>query len=357
MKKVIIALFLAVATLFSGCSCSSLPALSFSNNWSGGQSEEGAVENAVYTLSFNEDFRSSDDYIFDVEDGVKQCIKDIEYTGTYKTSLKVIQQADIDIGSEESDLLIVEPGQPRPSVIEQTTEFDLNAVYTLIDNQTQTFNDKIYTKSYFFKTDASLSPIYSEKTYNCTLVSLSVKNNNLSVSFDNEKYACKFIYNKHSYTIKDYDYDAFVLDPTVQAKAVRTIGYSYRTVVDNTELLFSLRNLSIEKDKTKNVPVADFTYGNYQTLIVKNYLKKDEICNVKINGLTENLEVPVNCLSFGINASNTGRRQLVFVQNGAVGSLKNNAFIIKYVQPLTTYGSYTQMGALEYTLSEINYNK
>lgn len=358
MKKTITALVLASVMLFAGCSCNSLPALSFSRAWTASELT-GVTETATYKFEFDENFIYGDGFDYSKSSAIKDFKTEFK-DGLYKTEITVTEKSDVKIDGVpiESDIL-TDPVTDGAAVIYLKTTAKVNAIYSLVTDSRDKYADEIVTESYFLRTDMSLAPVYSRKIFSSSYVKLSINNEEIKPIYGVEQYARTVLYNKSSYTVNTYDYNDYKSDSSAaQPKETKTYDYSFRTVIDSSSLLFAIRNVNVEKDSTVTMPVVDGTFGTAQTLAFKNNDGGNIEIALKVND-TENpaKNISTDCISFGINATNTGRHHLAFIQNAAVdGVTEDKALLVKYVEPLTDYGSYCCLGAMVFTLSEISYS-
>jgi hypothetical protein len=124
-----------------------------------------------------------------------------------------------------------------------------------------------------------------------------------------------------------------------------------------------VRNLGLSKDAAISFDVASATYKEKTNLAV--YYVEEQTESTKQNGSYPGLtyngtkieeDVKVDKLRYKVNStSNSGKEHFVFIKNSSTsGVLPNNAYRLKYVQPLICYGNFEVMGSLEYTLVDIN---
>lgn len=358
MKKIITALVLASVMLFAGCSCNSLPALSFSRAWTASELT-GTTETAIYKFEFDENFTYGDGFNYSKSSSIKDF--KTEFTdGLYKTEITVVEKSDVKIDGVpiESDIL-TDPVTDGAAVIYLKTTAKVKAQYSVGSEKSDEYNDEIVTESYFLRTDMSLAPVYSRKIFSSSYVKIGIGNETLTANYGVEQYARTILYNKSSYTINTYAYDDYKAYPsTAQPKETKTYDYSFRTVIDASSLLFAIRNVNVEKDSTVTMPVVDGTFGTVQKLAFKNNDGGKIGLALKVNSDDKATnDISTDCISFGINATNTGRQHLAFIQNAAIDNVtEDKALLIKYVEPLTDYNSYCCLGAMVFTLSEISYS-
>jgi len=340
MKKSIFALLLALVLMFAGCSCNNPVTLSFSD-W---ESASGYKETTTYAVNFKSDYVDGDLHNFKQIETLSQYFTPSFEQGTYTSVIEIIEQSSVP-SYVVSDVLDTQ-AETRPSIIKQTTSFSITGKYTPVNGDEVAFTDNAETESYFRLTDTSLAPIYSHKSSIYTMAKIKENEGKKGVETFTEKVVSTTLYNKSEYVIKTFDYDEYMnaSDKTaVEPKETSSIGYTYRTAIDNASLLLAIRNLALQKDASTNLPTISPAYKNAQTLKVSSYNTKNQIVKseLTVNGtdIDDNLEVPVNCLSFAINAQNSGKAQLVYVQNADAKNsaetvvIPNKRLMIKYVTP------------------------
>ncbi len=363
MKKIIISLLLASVFLFAGCSCNALPQLSFNKGgFTGGTSTEssGLTETATYGITFNEQYRSGDDFNFSKYEAIGDKFVTTA-TGSYVTTLSVIEQSSVTGEATSSNILgdkvTEDDNGAKMPIIKYVTEATVDWTYTAGED-VKTVTDTIKTESYFLRTDMSLAPIYAIKYFDSTKVSLKLENNKAIPTYTQEKAVITTVYNKNNYTIKSYKYDEYVADKTT-ATVTKTQkhDYTFRTAIDNSALLFAIRNSAIAKDNSISVPVISDAYGISQTLEIKNYLTATEKATIEVDGVSNpELDIPVNRISYAISGQNSGRSQLCYIQNEAKEGVPNRALMVKHIAPIAEYTSYYCLGAMVYTLESTTLN-
>ena len=346
MKKFITAVLIAAVMLFCGFGCGNLSELyCFSKNaWNGGGeglAESGVSETLTYNVSISEDFNENG-YNFIRSSGI---YSDLSYdiTGTYTVNLSVIEKIDSSV-TFESDIL-----EDTINLIKVNTELNLTANY-YFDGKAETKTDTISDIYYILQGDKEYAPLYSERTYDYNIV-----NAFKGVSFARQKGKTTALFNKTEYTVKTETYN-FKTEQTETSS--RTNKYNYKTLICNEELLFALRNINVEKDKTVSLPTESFVYNNYSTLNVGCFTDKAEIEleNISVNGEEKDLTVNAKGLSYKLNSTQSGRAQLAYIQTAEKDTLKNRALMVKYVQPISEYGNQLIMGAMIYTLSSVSFS-
>jgi hypothetical protein len=134
--------------------------------------------------------------------------------------------------------------------------------------------------------------------------------------------------------------------------------YEFKTLIDNAQLLFALRNLEVLEGSPRSVYVSSSAYKEQTDLAI--YFEKsttESTDGLMVNGTALTEDIKLDMSKFRVNsAKNSGNEQYVFIQSEASeGTLKNNAYMFKYVQPLVCYGTFEFMGSLEFTLKTITH--
>ena len=143
-----------------------------------------------------------------------------------------------------------------------------------------------------------------------------------------------------------------------EEKLDQTAKYDFKSLVDNTQLLFALRNLDIANKSTKEITVVSTAYPAPQTLSVTNSKEYTVNKTLTVNGEEKaNLQFPVTSLHFNRkDGLNIGLWQYALVQKNTNEQTNPKALLLEYASPLTSYGNYLTMGALVYKLTSVNYN-
>ncbi len=337
MKKFITAIAILLAFMLTGCSCNPTLLLSFKNNWASDSITSGYKETLTYDVRLNKNF-IDESYDFTQTAGLDEKLT-YDFTGTYTVTTEII---GVNFFTKcTSDIL---SDAKNSSMIKQTTLLDLTATYAINGQEPTSYKDYIKTESYFLTTDISLAPVYAETDSNCTSVTAGP-----SPTINTQHYTDVTTYTKSGYTtvIKNFEYgkDASTVAPLNET--TNSQEYTYRTIIDNTQLLFGIRNLALEKEASKSISVVSSAYNTAQALTIAC---DAETTTKDFNGV----EYPTKRIKFiKASATNTGKNQLVYLQNGAVNDI-NQSYIIKYVAPLAEYSTtYSCLGALEYTLKTI----
>lgn len=346
MKKrflAIICAVLLVCPLLNACGCSSLDALSFNSDIFGGSTPApGYKETATYVV----EYKNSSDY-YEKDESVTDDILTLDFTnGTYTTELEVLTgipstvKTDIELSSSTA-------------VYKLTTKLSIDVNYTATKaGKSVARTDTIDSEVYFYS--SAFAPLYSKTTSSYTCISGS---DDVKFSIIDSK--SEITYNSSKYTVsKDYaKYDASGEKVEIDGTNLTTNDYKYdsKTLIDNAELLFCLRGLTVAEESTVSIPTVSSGYGEYKALSVKNTAEGEKEVAIKLNGEDKTATVKVKNLSYAISStSSSGVSQKLVVQNGANDVIGSNALLLEYAEPLTVYGSYVKLGTLLYTLKEVN---
>ena len=354
MKRLFIpfvALALAATEMFSGCSCVPTTPLTFNNHFNG-------EANSVPTVNYSETLVYSVKNINSYADNFSKSeqLNDIisyEMNGEYTMTLKVMDKSEVsetitsDILSDTSINVVY--NLKTQLNLQTSYSADYN-IYQEDENATpvkeKAFNDVIKTEVYFLESGHSFAPVWSKTEVNSSYLSVNDENKAMIYTLN---YSQTIAYDKDEYVITTYN-EGTELDPV-------DYGYTFKTLIDNNMLLFALRNISIEFEKTSSLPTVHATYGDKQTLTVK--IEAEGTANdftITIDGTEQKGNIPVKEYSFvRSDSSNTGLPQYVVLQKSKTEKIAYKAYMLKYVSPLTTYGSFLNMGGLEYTLIEVSH--
>ena len=373
MKKLLIGLMVILSLVFTGCSCSPVVTLSFSNAWiDGDYNQPGTKEVLTYQVDFVEDLIIGD-YSFKSE------IKDGDFTysigtGSYVSEIQLISATSSLLDGYQSDILDeIVSGTGRKILLYQKTRLEIPFTYQRGDSAPQTNNDFVETHTYFLENGNAFAPILSTQESKMSIV--SIVSSSLNVVVQHMKTST--VYNKNN------------LSSSVKVFAVESTGsyvegdlmyqddfnrdYSFKTVIDNSSLLFALRSMAFNNANSSSVSVFATQYGGPRSLTIayeKNNNTVDDF-NVNLNGTAmPKEEIQLACHSFVLNSSegcqgntNTGRKQLAYINTpkedgsiyASIGS--NRSIVMKYVEPLIEYGGYKTLGALVYKLNSISITK
>jgi len=338
MKKFLVSIFsivLAAALMLFSVGCSNEIYLSFNNNFNGGgeagEPNTAYSETLTYEVNFSENYR--DNLIVKDDDITDEVIKYRFENGSYVQNLEVLSflpesiSTDIDVTSSK--------------IYHLSSMFKITAIYDLNDDKgEQTFEDSIETDAYFLPAGQSFAPIYAKVKTTNTLVSLT------------NSYTAAALEQRTSESVTAYNTEKYTVNQTIgdQSKT-NEYKYDYKTLIDNTAFLFAIRGLTINEESSADIPVVSPAYGEAKTLRITNGGALSTKVNAVIDGVAVDETVAVTNLTYQLNTvRNSGAPQYVLVQSAKSENVPFKAFPVEYAQTLTTYGTFTNMGALVYTL-------
>lgn len=380
MKKLFIGIIATLLSLLftlsaSGCGCVSSSPLAFNNGFYGTSDSKpgvGYTETLVYKVK-NQD--SYDQYL--TKNPAIDEVMDFSYNGTYTVVLKTKSHLDDTLPYEvmNSDIVRnVADNTGNCLIYEIVATLEYTSVYT-IDNTTSTYQDRVVKTVYTCSSEHSFAPLFATTESKFSIVKLAT---NGAAQIEVQTYSDSVTYSNSSYQIKK-------TANTVEMS--KDVTYSYRYLIDNNQLFFAIRNLSVPKSSSVALPTTSTTYEQTKNLVVKNEdeYQRDFDLYVRINGIdvigdgvdgnlvigeeqgpdyvSAKISVPVRKMSYILdNGSLSGSKQFLVVQNGKVMDgdstlLDNFALPLEYASMICSYGTFVRMGALVYTLEQVSISK
>ncbi|MBO4251916.1 MAG: hypothetical protein J5911_04580 [Clostridia bacterium] len=337
MKKSLIALI--TATLLScaflgGCACSGEKQLSFNL--------APEKETLKYTVKYSEDYidsyKKDPTLNFDFQYG----------TGNYFSSCQKLSDRS-DIKSDISELL------NDKDIYELTTGFSIDLTFTYKGKE-YTRTETVNTKAYIAPTALSLAPIYSEE--NSEYAIFSADSSDIMVTVLRTR--TEILYDQDNYSmIKKYQiFDVeTATDFTDAAKTSEYNGkYSFRSVIDNTELFFAMRDIAatLSEKSSADIPVVSPSFNDPTHVKITNGGKSVDDFTIKYNGTEITEAISYYDLYYRLSSVNaSGIAQHLFVQTGESTTIPDLKLPLKFAKPLYQYGNIKSMGCLVFTLSEI----
>ncbi len=353
MKKRLITLLLAVlftACLFCSVGCSSKAALSFKGNFAGEETlRPDYKEVLTYKVSTN---LKNPTYAQDAQIKNKKMTYDIN--GSYVSTLSVMERNEMADVFSKTDIKAAD----TENIYRLETLLTLNTTYTFDTKEPFTHVDTISNVIYFLSTESSFQPLFSKSVAEYTGLVLTSTPACAIIKYDME-----IVYKSTSYTksVRQIDYVSTEPADLPEKPTTQTIEYTKRTVIDNSQLIFALRNTSLSLDSTMVIPVVSLSYDQPTDLLIKNgndtaEMEFTESNAVNFNGTPVTGKMKVKILSYAVNNTNTsGAAQYVYIQKSSLGEIKNKALPVKMVAPIVpTYGSFACLGALEYDLVSVS---
>lgn len=352
---ILVAVFSLCCFLLSGCSCgcSQETDLTFSSLFYGkeGAPANGYTQTATYTVELSDSFNTE----IAKDSQITDSIIKYDYNGTYTVKLEVLAElpsystltgtaiaTDLREGLEQNNVYIYK----------LTTSLVLHPEYVISGTAVERNLDFINTEAYFTPGESGFSPIYAETVSSISAIAISQG----QARVDTLDSKCSTLYNKETYTVtKQYD-----LDPAT----TESYEYTQGGLVDNTQLLFVMRNINLDTKSQYELPVVSYQYGEPKNIMITNDgvgTTEEDINSqlLTVNGENYNQNtVKVKRYKYYLSdAKTTGIEQYVYLVNGENGNLGNRSFMYRYVEPLFAYESYLSLGALVYTLNDVTFSE
>lgn len=337
MKKKIIAvaagMVIGISAFFSGCSCQGADPLSFNISIEPETLTYTVEYDANYIESYKKDSSVGDFFEYGEGTYVSTCKKVVDRTG---------------INSDIKDQL------NDKDIFELTTEFNIDLQFT-ISGTTYTRTETISTLSYIASSGMSLAPLYAKESAEYVIFSSTESNVQAAIV----KTESETFYDQENYS-KTKKYKTFNIDEEIVFDDAKTEEYkekyTFRTAIDNTELYFALRGLamSIQENSSTKISVISPSFNNPESLTIKNNGNSTDKFTFKYNGteITEN--ITYTNLAYNLSDTNaSGKPQYVLIQKDNTDTLKNCNIPLRFAKPLFLYSSFVNLGALVFTISEI----
>ncbi len=342
MKKLfttVLALSLSLILLIlSGC-MGAIP-LTFNNAFNGTQEPDSSyTETLTYAVSYGEYENISRSPLVNEKDF------NFSANGEYKTTFETVTKNDLPETALATDIDLT---AGTGNIYHVTTKLLLNTNYAVNGEGSGDYLETIESDIYFLPSGLSFAPIYSNVVQKTNL--LSAENNDGKQIYNVTKMEneISILYNQSSYKITY---------KSGENKLEEEHGYSFKTVIDNAELLFALRNVSVEKDASTSLPVVSASYGESKNLLITNVSEFESTLNLSINDSSVTEKLNVNKLTFHLDENkNTGISQYLTVQKTASANIPAKALLTEYAHALMCYGTNVVTGALIYKLVSVEYS-
>ena len=350
MKKLILTIISSIMVacmLLTGCG--GRMDLSFSNNFVGGGGSSvnpniGYTETLTYAVNFNKAYDSNLSMNKEFNG-----VLDYNAQGEYTTTLKVITYGELPESAKTTDIVSSNSGY---EIYRLTSKLTLS-----INVNGQSFNDTIDTDVYFLSNTHSFAPIYSTTSMLNTYVAANFESNTLKIEKSQSAYQYQTIYSLAKYTITKTQLEVVdgVVTSTEIAKQVNEYNYKSKTVIDNNQLLFALRNFKTEDNSTSYLPAVAPAYGNSTDLAITTKSQTTRPITLLMNGVSKDYEVPIKTLSFSVASNtNSGLPQYLSIQKVDVENLSYLALPLEYVEPIASLGNHMIIGTLVYQLTSVD---
>ncbi|MBR1983993.1 MAG: hypothetical protein IKA12_04840 [Clostridia bacterium] len=339
MRKLFIAIISAITMLtacFAGCSCIGSSPISFNSNFYGSEASLDPPAGYKETLTYNVVYKEK----ISEELCKSPFLNNVNYSfsdGVYVSTLETVTSLPESI---TSDIIEGLPSDAK-TLYKLTTKLSILSTYVGLDQGSGEYLDTIESTVYFCSYRLSFAPIYSTIKTDYSMLFVS----DYATSVDKLVSERTFNYSKTSYkltetvkdnvTVSDYEYD-------------------FTTIIDNAQLLFAFRNITVPKDSFFYLPTVSYAFGSAKNLKIDIDSQTTEPVNITYNGVTIADNISLNNYSFMINDSKkAGIPQYVSVQSAKSDNLPYTSLLYSYVEPLVEYGSMLNMGYLSYTLSSV----
>lgn len=378
MKKflyLILTFIIATASLLGGCGCNSDLPLEFKDYFYGDLKvtpPTGYIETCEYSVTYKNGFEGE----FTKNPAVTDKMLKMEISGKYTTKLTVQGLMDAqtpilgkNVNSElKNSFKNVNLYKYETELVLDKVEYLVNGTSADIDPYDVLVKDEwakarygeqavtngidyIYTVTYFAPGPQSFTPIYTEQISSFTNVMIS--ENSIDIGRRNSENYIE--YNTNNYTVNT-EYSGG--DVTLTGN--KRVNYTSSTAIDNTQLLFVIRNMNLSSGSSSMIPVASYQYQNLKDIsIVGESSRTENISDptlLKVNGANfSGNSIKLNRYAFRLaETSSAGIKQLVYVQSEDCCNLGNRKLMYRYVEPLSAL-SYQSLGVMEYKLTEVNF--
>ena len=343
----VVSLTLAVVMAVFASGCQTATPLAFQNCFLGAGVTDDAPNGYFERLEFNVSFEKESTVYSDFNQS--QSLKenqnvDYDFTnGKYTTSFSIAQNTE-----EIMEKTNIEIDAQTTPIYKVESNFTVKAFYKVDGNYPENlgtdknggkeFDDEIISEVYFLPAGSSFAPIYSKVIQKQTTLNLGQK-----ADVYRTEYVFETTYNKGSYKTVTKSIDGQTIIST------KSSNYSYRGAIDNTQLLFAIRNLEIQKNGATAIPTVSPAYNSPQSLTIRC---EDELM-INSNYNQEDNQISVKKYAiFKSNKLNTGIPQYALVQKS---EQNNKSLLIEYASALVPYGSsFLMMGALVYRLASVS---
>lgn len=351
----LIALFLAVIPL-TLTGCTSLSVLSFTNGFSAYLGDVDVTPGYTQTLDYSVYYSDTEYFPKDqtIDDNVKIEFINGNYTSTL-TALQILPSNIESLAFEDtsSDISTTISGD---GVLKLTTRFNITSVYTEGDTEYK-HDDFIYTEVYFATKKYSFAPIFSKSYSSYTIANYA---NGIYLFYVSDVQS-ETLYLSDSYTVKTRT-NAYTFDNPTESNIntkewnTQTVEYTFRTLIDNTQLLFALRNITVESENVFMLPTVSPVYKEHKALRIESSADTENTFDVEYNGNAYTEEkIKVTNLNFCINDSTAqGETKFVSIQKEGSNNIPNMHLPVSFAEPLIYYQSFLKMGALVFKIKSIN---
>lgn len=326
----------------SGCSCANDAILSFNNAVHAGNNPATYYsEQAVYEV-----FSTNDGKTANADSKLS-----VNFSGKYETGFWVYDSIPSDYSEYVGDNELIKKND-FDFIYVMTSKLNVEATYSYEDKEDQVKNDSIETLTLFTSSNNAYAPIYSNTTANYSI--LGVQNGELI--FKQVNFYHQTIYGEKQYTVKRLSQ----IGTEYENEQTKSYDYTFKSLIDNNQLFFAIRNTTLEDEKNTYFPVVAPQYGEKNTLrIAREKTTTHTIESIIVNGEEVNNEdVKLAEISYiNSTANKSGSPQKIFIQaeKSSNGKIEGRAIVFKHFSPIYEYGNNGIVGMLVYQLKEISY--
>lgn len=339
-KFTVLLLFLVSIFLFSGCSCAGETLLSFSNAFS---DEKSIQPGYKQILTYKIDYQEKNEY-FEKSSTLTDEFLSVSYgEGKYVQTIEVLSALPTLPDDRVSDISEKLSGK---SVFRLTTEFTMPVSYTL-NGTTQEKVDYIKSQVYFCPQELSFAPIFSKTESVNTFFVFGSKNANAvstEINYD-------ILYNLNSYQLNGTSKQTSG-EHVSETPINKTVDYTFRTLIDNAQLMFLVRNNVLSSGSQALIKTVAFNYEEPKDLVFTNSSTNDLPVNYDYDG-TQVTSQTLSRYEFCLNESNqAGMNQYYLLQEKIEGS-DFNSLMVRYIEPIIEFNSLSCLGSLVYELTSV----
>ncbi len=340
----ITSIILIVACVFS-VGCSKLNTLEFFGYYAGYSETKDALGGYSETLSYKVSESNNYDGNYSINNDIDENIFKVSYkNGSYVSTLKV--HGTVPSGAPDevknSNIIPLLEGSP---IYQLDTTLSIDVCYSINGEQETTNTDTVKTTSYFCPAKFFFAPIYSYTHSVNTMFSVGTVASAVAV----RELTNTVCYNKSSFVSK-----------TIENGEEKTINgkYDFKTIIDNTQLLFAIRNMSLSSEASA-LPVMQFSYNRPTTLSVSNKSTSDvslTINDYKNQGEKTDTTSIKNVAFIVADTTAPGMYQFAEIQNAKSKNevFASNALLTTYAHTLYASGTAGYYRVLVYTLESVS---
>ena len=345
MKKRIIptiACSLVAILGLSGCSCANDAILNFNNAVHAGNNPSAYYsEQAVYEVSSTNDGKTAN-----VDSKLS-----VTFSGEYETGFWVYESLPTEYSEYASDNELIKEND-FDFIYVMTSKLSVEAAYSYEGKDDQVKNDSIETLTLFTSSNNAYAPIYSNTNANYSI--LGVQNGELL--FKQVNFYHQTIYGEKQYTVKRLSQ----IGTEYENEQTKSYDYTFKSLIDNNQLFFAIRNTTLEDEKSTYFPVVAPQYGEKSNLrVTREKTTTNTIESIIVNGEeVKNEDVKLAEITYINSTSNkSGSPQKIFIQaeKSSNGKIEGRAIVFKHFSPIYEHGNNGIIGTLVYQLKEISY--